>query len=34
MVLKRALFASAQGRLIIDGIDALKMATWNFPLLA
>ena len=24
-------FASAQGRLIIDGIDALKMATWNFP---
>lgn len=24
-------FASAQGRLIIDGIEALKMATWNFP---
>lgn len=23
-------FASAQGRLIIDGIDALKAATWNF----
>lgn len=32
MVLKRGtFFASAQGRLIIDGIDALKMATWNFP---
>lgn len=24
-------FASAEGRLIIDGIDALKTATWNFP---
>ncbi|PHM59973.1 DNA polymerase II [Xenorhabdus sp. KK7.4] len=24
-------FASAAGRLIIDGIDALKTATWNFP---
>ncbi|MDR0217337.1 MAG: DNA polymerase II [Enterobacteriaceae bacterium] len=24
-------FASAEGRLIIDGIDALKMATWKFP---
>ncbi|PHM36687.1 DNA polymerase II [Xenorhabdus innexi] len=24
-------FASAAGRLIIDGIDALKSATWNFP---
>ncbi|EMS1064767.1 DNA polymerase II [Providencia stuartii] len=24
-------FASAEGRLIIDGIDALKAATWNFP---
>lgn len=25
------LFASAAGRLIIDGIEALKSATWNFP---
>lgn len=24
-------FASAAGRLIIDGIEALKSATWNFP---
>ncbi|TQI78813.1 DNA damage-inducible DNA polymerase II [Serratia fonticola] len=24
-------FASATGRLIIDGIEALKSATWNFP---
>ncbi|MEX2941921.1 DNA polymerase II [Serratia fonticola] len=24
-------FASASGRLIIDGIEALKSATWNFP---
>lgn len=24
-------FASAEGRLIIDGIEALKTATWNFP---
>ncbi|WP_086112755.1 DNA polymerase II [Xenorhabdus beddingii] len=24
-------FASAEGRLFIDGIDALKTATWNFP---
>lgn len=24
-------FASANGRLIIDGIEALKSATWNFP---
>lgn len=24
-------FASAQGRLIVDGIEALKSATWNFP---
>lgn len=24
-------FASAPGRLIIDGIEALKSATWNFP---
>lgn len=24
-------FAAAAGRLIIDGIDALKSATWNFP---
>ncbi|MBC8944135.1 DNA polymerase II [Xenorhabdus indica] len=24
-------FASTEGRLIIDGIDALKTATWNFP---
>lgn len=24
-------FASAEGRLIIDGIDALKAATWSFP---
>ena len=24
-------FASAEGRLIIDGIDALKSATWSFP---
>lgn len=24
-------FAAAEGRLIIDGIDALKAATWSFP---
>ncbi|AOM42284.1 DNA polymerase II [Xenorhabdus hominickii] len=24
-------FASVEGRLIIDGIEALKTATWNFP---
>ncbi|WP_163521242.1 hypothetical protein, partial [Klebsiella michiganensis] len=24
-------FAAAAGRLIIDGIEALKSATWNFP---
>ncbi|MCW2476060.1 DNA polymerase II [Candidatus Symbiopectobacterium sp. NZEC151] len=24
-------FASTPGRLIVDGIDALKSATWNFP---
>lgn len=27
----RTFFASAAGRLIIDGIEALKSATWNFP---
>lgn len=28
--LKRRLFAQAKGRLIIDGIEALKSAFWNF----
>lgn len=28
---KQHFFAAAAGRLIIDGIEALKSATWNFP---
>jgi DNA polymerase II len=28
---KHHFFAAAAGRLIIDGIEALKSATWNFP---
>lgn len=28
---KASFFAAAEGRLIIDGIDALKAATWSFP---
>jgi len=28
---KQHYFAAAAGRLIIDGIEALKSATWNFP---
>ncbi len=30
MASKTAFFARARGRVIIDGIDALKSAFWNF----